>query len=51
MYAKDRAYVVMPEEEPGKESAIGGAVVTILLALTLTLSLFAAIGAVALFLI
>jgi hypothetical protein len=51
MYARDCAYVVEPEEEKERESVLGGAMITIVLALTLTFSLFAVIGVVALFLI
>ena len=49
MYARDTAYVV--ESEAKEDSALGGAVITIVWALTLTCSLFAVLGAVALFLI
>ena len=50
MYARDSAYAV--ENETGKEgSAVNDAVITIVWALTLTFSLFAVLGAFALFVV
>ena len=50
MYAQDSAYGV--ESEKAKDgSALNDAVITIVWALTLTFSLFAVLGAVALFIV
>jgi hypothetical protein len=50
MYARDSTYVV--ETEKGNDgSALNDAVITIVWALTLTFSLFAVLGAVALFVV
>jgi hypothetical protein len=55
MYARDSAYTdsaYMVDRDEGKDdSFLGGAMITLVWALTLTFSLFAVIGAVALFLI
>jgi hypothetical protein len=50
MYARDSVYGV-ERVEATHESFLGGAMITVVWALTLTFSLFAVIGAVALFLI
>jgi hypothetical protein len=50
MYARDSVYGV-ERVEATQESFLGGAMITVVWALTLTFSLFAVIGAVALFLI